>query len=217
MEELRNYLNSIRRDFMQHELNESSVEKTPLKQFSKWMEEAINAQILDPNAMVIATVDEGGKPSVRTVYIRDFNEEGIIFYTNFNSRKGKELSVNKNCSVLFLWEEVERQIRIEGTVEKVSDKISDEYFSARPRESQISAWASQQSEKIKSREELENKLAEYIEKFKDENVPRPPHWGGYLIKPNYFEFWQGRPNRLHDRVVYEKSNSNAWEIYRLNP
>jgi len=216
MEELRNYLNSIRRDFMQQELNESSVEKTPLMQFSKWMEEAINAQILDPHAMVIATVSEDGKPSARTVYIRDFNEEGIVFYTNFNSRKGKELSANKNCSVLFLWEEVERQIRIEGTVEKVAEKVSDTYFSARPRESQIGAWASQQSEKIKSREELENKLAEYTEKFKNQTVPRPPHWGGYLIKPIYFEFWQGRPNRLHDRVVYEKRNED-WSIFRLNP
>ncbi|NUM50811.1 MAG: pyridoxamine 5'-phosphate oxidase [Flavobacteriales bacterium] len=216
MEELRNYINSIRRDFMQRELNESSVEKMPIKQFAQWMAEAVDAQILDPHAMVIATANSNGKPSVRTVYIRDFNESGIIFYTNFNSRKGKELAENVDCSVLFLWEEVERQIRIEGKAEKVAEEISDAYFASRPRESQIGAWASQQSEKIKSREELEKKQKEYSQQFEGKEVPRPPHWGGYIIKPEYFEFWQGRPNRLHDRIVYEKKHS-LWEIYRLNP
>lgn len=216
MEDLRNYLNEIRRDFADKPLTELSVQKNPLLQFSTWFEEAVNAQLLDPYAMLISTVDEVGQPHSRVVYLRNISEEGMIFYTNYNSQKGKNISASNKIAITFFWVELERQIRIEGTVEKVTEELSDKYFAARPRESQIGAWASNQSETIKSREELEDNVKFFTEKYKDTTVPRPPHWGGYLVKPVKFEFWQGRPSRLHDRLVYTKNN-NDWVISRVAP
>lgn len=216
MEDLRNYLNQIRRDFADKPLEEQSVNDNPFLQFSVWFEEAVNAQILDPYAMLISTVDEIGLPHSRVVYLRSISDEGMVFYTNYNSQKGKNISASNKIAITFFWVELERQIRIEGTVKKVSEELSDKYFAARPRESQLGAWASNQSETIKNRAELEENLKHFTEKFKGVDVPRPPHWGGYIVEPTKFEFWQGRPSRLHDRLIYTKNN-NEWVISRIAP
>ncbi|MCO6500095.1 MAG: pyridoxamine 5'-phosphate oxidase [Vicingus serpentipes] len=216
MEELQNYLNSIRRDFADQPLDEKSVADNPFKQFEKWFEEAVNAQILDPYAMSLATVSYDDQPSTRIVYLRGISEEGFKFYTNYNSQKGKDLLENKKVALNFFWGELERQIRIEGEVEKLSKKESDVYFAGRPRESQIGAWASTQSSIIKNRKELEDKVRYYTEHYKDMDVPRPDNWGGYIVKPLRVEFWQGRPNRLHDRLVFSK-NETDWELNRFAP
>ena len=215
-EDIVNYLNEIRRDFAGKPLNEDSVNKNPMEQYTLWFEEAVNAQLLDPYAMSITTVNSSGQPSTRIVYMRGIKDEGFIFYTNYNSGKGKDLEQNKKVSLNFFWGELERQIRVEGEVVKVSDEDSDAYFSQRPRESQIGAWASSQSEELSDRNELEEKVAYYTEKFKDIDIPRPEHWGGYIVNPTKIEFWQGRPNRLHDRIVYTK-NGNDWKQSRLSP
>ncbi|MBX2959455.1 MAG: pyridoxamine 5'-phosphate oxidase [Flavobacteriales bacterium] len=216
MEDLRNYLNQIRRDFADKPLEEQSVNENPFLQFSVWFEEAVNAQLLDPYAMLISTVDEIGQPHSRVVYLRNISNEGMVFYTNYNSQKGKNISASNKIAITFFWVELERQIRIEGTVKKVREELSDKYFAARPRESQLGAWASNQSETIKNRAELEEKLKQFTEKFKGVDVPRPPHWGGYIVEPTKFEFWQGRPSRLHDRLIYIKNNSD-WVISRIAP
>lgn len=216
MEDLRNYLNQIRRDFADKPLEEQSVNDNPFLQFSVWFEEAVNAQLLDPYAMLISTVDEIGLPHSRVVYLRNISNEGMVFYTNYNSQKGKNISASNKIAITFFWVELERQIRIEGTVKKVSEELSDKYFAARPRESQLGAWASNQSETIKNRAELEENLKHFTEKFKGVDVPRPPHWGGYIVEPTKFEFWQGRPSRLHDRLIYTKNN-NEWVISRIAP
>ncbi|GAB4248232.1 MAG: pyridoxamine 5'-phosphate oxidase [Vicingaceae bacterium] len=216
VEEINSYINSIRRDFADKPLNEASVALNPFKQFEIWFEEAVGAQLLDPYAMNLCTVDKNGCPSVRTVYMRGISEEGIVFYTNYNSKKAKDISANPHVAVNFLWQPLDRQIRMEGIAQKVNAKTSDEYFKNRPRESQIGAWASNQSEEIKSREELIEKVKYYEKKFEGKDVPRPEHWGGFLIKLKKIEFWQGRPNRLHDRIVYLNQNS-SWIIKRLNP
>lgn len=216
-EEVSNYINQIRRDFAQQALDETQADKNPFEQLAKWMEEAINGQILDPYAMVISTVNAQQKPTSRVVYLRGIYQDGLAFYTNYHSNKGHDLSKNPHIAVNFFWAELERQIRIEGEVKKLSSAQSDEYFNARPRESQIGAWASSQSESIANRQTLEQKFASFEQQFANQTIiPRPPHWGGYLIVPNYFEFWQGRPNRLHDRIFYKKNNEN-WSLGRLMP
>lgn len=215
-EDLKNYLSEIRRDFAGKPLNEDSVEENPIDQFQIWMEEAINAQLLDPYAMSISTVADNGQPSTRIVYLRDIYPEGFIFYTNYDSQKGKNISINNKVALNFLWSELERQIRVEGEVEKLNKEASDAYFAKRPRESQIGAWASNQSQLIRNRQELEDKVTFYTDKFKGIPIPRPAHWGGYLVKPTKIEFWQGRPSRLHDRIVYTK-NGERWEQSRLCP
>jgi len=216
MEELQNYLNSIRRDFADQPLSEGSIAKDPFQQFSVWFEEAVNSQILDPYAMSLATVSFEEQPSTRIVYLRGISEEGFKFYTNYSSQKGKDLLENKKVALNFFWGELERQVRIEGEVEKLSKEESDEYFSTRPRESQISAWASVQSSYIKDRKELEDKVQYYTAHYKGMDVPRPDNWGGYIAKPNRIEFWQGRPSRLHDRLVFSKKEKK-WEVNRISP
>ncbi len=215
-EDITNYLNEIRRDFAGQPFDEDCVNKNPIEQFSVWFEEAVNAQLLDPYAMSISTVDFNGQPSTRIVYMRGIKDGGFVFYTNYNSSKGKDLTENNLVSLNFFWGELERQIRIEGEVERVSEDDSDTYFAQRPRESQIGAWASNQSEELTDRNALEKKVSHYTEKFKDVDVPRPEHWGGYIVKPTKIEFWQGRANRLHDRIVYTKSD-NDWKQSRLSP
>jgi pyridoxamine 5'-phosphate oxidase len=215
-EDIANYINEVRRDFSGKPLNESSVDKEPLNQFSLWFEEAVNSQILDPYAMSLTTVNSEGQPSTRIVYMRDINDYGFIFYTNYNSSKGKDLASNNKVALNFFWGELERQIRIEGVVEKVEKQVSDNYFAKRPRESQIGAWASSQSDTLEDRLALEMDVKFYTDKFEGIDIPRPDHWGGYIVKPKKIEFWQGRSSRLHDRIIYSKDGSD-WCKSRLFP
>lgn len=209
-----NTLNNLRKNYQKGELLESKVNPNPFKQFDKWFEEALSSNIYEPNAMILATAADN-RPSARVVLLKGFDENGFKFYTNYNSRKGKEISINPNAALLFYWMELERQIRIEGRIEKLSKEESLEYFNSRPLDSRYGSLASSQSEIIPDREYLEKKFSELKEKYGD-NPPMPDNWGGFILKPVLFEFWQGRPNRLHDRIVYEKKESN-WNIYRLSP
>ena len=216
MENLRLYINTLRHDFSKQSLSESDVDKNPILQFEKWFKEAVNAKVNEPNAMTVCTATKDGKPSARILLIRNFDENGFVFYTNYNSRKGLEIEENPYCSILFFWPELERQVRIEGVLQKQSREESDIYFQTRPRTSKLGAWSSPQSKIIESRKVLDEAYQKNSEKFPDEQVPRPEFWGGYLLKPNRIEFWQGRPSRLHDRIVYEKQNA-GWDIVRLAP
>lgn len=216
MEDLRNYLNSIRHDFAKETLDERDVIENPIFQFAKWFEEAVAAQVIDPNAMTLCSATKEGKPSARIVLLRNFSEIGFVYYSNYNSRKGSEIEENPNCALLFFWPELERQIRIEGVVQKQTPEESDLYFNSRPRESKLGAWTSEQSKKILNREVLNKEYEKIALQYQNENVPRPPHWGGYQLKPATIEFWQGRPNRLHDRILYTIENNN-WKIERLAP
>jgi pyridoxamine 5'-phosphate oxidase len=216
LEEVRNYINSVRRDFVAKPLTRKLLHEDPLEQFAIWMEEAVNAEILDPYAMCISTVGSDGKPSSRIVYWRDVEDGGFVFYTNYDSHKGREIEANPNVAICFHWTELERQIRIEGTVVKASPEVSDLYWSKRPHESQLGAWASAQSKAISGKEELQKGLDDAKAKFEGKDVPRPPHWGGYNVQPNRIEFWQGRPSRLHDRFAYSKKE-DIWKIEQLSP
>ncbi len=207
---------SLRLSYNQNELLEENVLSNPFQQFEKWFEEALSAQILEPNAMHLATVSEG-KPHGRIVLLKGFDERGFTFFSNYTSNKGQEIAENEYIALTFFWGDLERQIRIEGRIEKVSSQESDEYHNVRPRGSQIGAWVSNQSKVIDGRKPLEDSLLAYEKRFENsEPIPRPPHWGGYRVTPNSIEFWQGRPNRLHDRILYSK-NKNDWKIERLSP
>ncbi len=217
MEEVVNYLNSVRRDYAGQELTKTSVKENPFVQLSDWMEDAVNAKVFDPAAMILSTVDGEGKPSARTVLIRGERDNGIIFYTNYESKKGQDLINNPHVAITFLWVELDRQIRITGKAEKISYEDSHKYFSQRPRESQLSAIASPQSHVVDDRQALEDKYKSAESQFESmENIPCPENWGGFLVVADSFEFWQGRPNRLHDRVKYSKEGS-MWKITRLAP
>jgi pyridoxamine 5'-phosphate oxidase len=187
----------------------------PFELFSNWYAQAFKAECLEPNAFVLSTVDYKSHPSSRILYLKELINNKFVFYSNYQSHKGKDLAANPKASMLFFWPSLQRQVRIEGFCEKVSEETSDTYFKSRPRGSQIGAWASHQSDQLNDRKDLEKRLEMYAEKFPD-LVERPPHWGGYEIKPTLIEFWQGRPSRLHDRIVYELADGN-WEIYRKNP
>lgn len=190
----------------------------PILQFNLWFGEAVNAKVIEPNALILATVDSNAKPSARVVLLKDVDADGFVFYTNYQSKKAEELALNPNVALVFNWLELIRQVRIEGSVEKVSSERSEAYFQSRPLGSQIGAWASPQSKKVSSREELESLELEITKKFHDKEVlPKPPHWGGYKVKPSYIEFWQGRPNRLHDRIAYELNETGNWTRVRLAP
>lgn len=207
----------IRRDYMKEVLSENQVAQNPFRQFDLWWEEAMKADIDEVNAMTLATVSPDGKPSARIVLLKGYDDYGFVFFTNYDSKKGKELYENPQATLLFFWKELERQVRIEGICEKVSEAESDAYFYSRPEGSRIGAWASPQSEVIDSRDILDANLIELGKKFKDTPVTRPPHWGGYRIKPELMEFWQGRPSRLHDRILYLQENHSEWKIARLAP
>jgi len=197
-------------------LDEKDVDKDPSQQFKLWLQQAVESRIFEVQAMTLASVSSDGKPSSRIVYLREFDNNKYTFYTNYNSRKSKELIKNPFASVTFFWKELERQIRIEGTVEKASAEQSDAYYNARPYDSKIGAWASEQSNKLSSRKELEDKVEKLKAQFPPETIKRPDFWGGFVLNANYYEFWQGRQSRLHDRIAYELKN-NTWNISRLAP
>ncbi len=206
----------IRKDYKLRSLLESDVEPDPLNQFQLWWNEAIKSNIEEPNAMTLATSTKKGNPSARIVLLKGFTREGFVFFTNYESKKGNELKENPNACLVFFWKELERQIRIEGTVKKLAEKDSDDYFLLRPEQSRIGAWSSPQSKVIKNRNVLEETFLKYTQLFSDGSILRPPHWGGYIVKPVLIEFWQGRPNRLHDRLQYTLSN-DKWILERLAP
>lgn len=209
-------LEMMRREYAGIPLLEANVSADPIGQFLEWFDEAVEKIKTDPNAMILATSDPDGKPSSRTVLLKSFDEQGFVFYTNYESRKGRQILRNPNVSITFYWPELMRQIHIEGKAQKISDKLSDDYFATRPSSSKLSAWASSQSETVSSRKELEENLREMEKKFIGEEIPRPPNWGGFRVEPNRIEFWQGRLNRLHDRICYIKKENN-WEVKRLSP
>ena len=198
------------------ELTENNIDPNPFNQFSIWFNEVLKLDLMEPNAMILATASGEGIPSLRTVLLKKYDENGFVFYTNYESNKAKDLMENPNAEILFLWLELERQIRISGSVEKITSDHSEEYFHSRPTNSQIGAWASKQSSVIPNREYLEEKFREVAAKYKGGNIPLPPFWGGFILKPVKFEFWQGRESRLHDRICYRKK-SDEWEIVRLSP
>ncbi|WP_224086826.1 pyridoxamine 5'-phosphate oxidase [Nostoc sp. MS1] len=206
----------LRRDYTLEGLSETEVEPNPFIQFKKWFEQALAAQLPEPNAMTIATTTPDGKPSARMVLLKDFDERGFVFFTNYNSRKGQELAENPQAALVFWWAELERQVRILGRVEKVSESESDYYFESRPAKSRLGAWASNQSEIIASREILEQRMQELQDKYQNQEIPRPQHWGGLRVIPTEIEFWQGRSSRLHDRLLYTHVDG-SWEIQRLSP
>jgi pyridoxamine 5'-phosphate oxidase len=197
-------------------LDEKLISKNPIVQFNAWIKDAFLANVGEPNAMTLATVDSKGFPDARVVLLRAVDKKGFSFFTNYNSVKGRELR-NKKACLNFFWPELSRQVRIVGTVQKVSIKESEDYFNSRPRESQLSAWTSHQSEIVGSREELEKKYLLMENKFQNKKVPRPSYWGGYSIRPLTIEFWQGKQNRLHDRILFTRMKSGRWKIERLSP
>ncbi len=199
------------------ELLEGDLDPDPFKQFGKWYDDASEAGFVHPNAFTLATSAADGAPSVRMLLLKDFDENGFVFYTNSESRKGGELSRNPRASICFWWDKLERQVRLEGNVEKVPHSEADSYFASRPRGSQVGAWASHQSSVIVSREYLENRFREIEVEYEDREIPRPPYWNGYRLVPSSIEFWQGRPNRLHDRLRYRKTRGGDWLIERLAP
>jgi len=208
-------LHDIRKQYMFSSLDENSVLPDPIDQFELWLNEAIESKEMEPNAMVVSTVDEYLQPHSRMVLLKEITHEGFIFYTNYEGQKARQIAVNKRVCLLFFWPRLERQVRIEGIVEKISEAISTAYFLTRPIESRIGAWASPQSQVVRSKDFLDEQFKYYKQKF-GENVPKPPFWGGFVVKPVSIEFWQGRPNRLHDRLLYVSGLSD-WKISRLAP
>lgn len=208
------FLNESRKEYEKYTFDQENANQSPFIQFEDWFKFAKENALFEPNAMSISTC-VNHKPTCRIVLLKQFDDSGFVFFTNYKSKKAQEMDQNPSVAATFFWPNIERQIRIEGTVGRISSQDSDSYFQTRPRDSQLSAWASNQSEVIENRELLEKKLKQIEKKFPSE-IPRPDFWGGYKIIPNYFEFWQGRANRYHDRICYEKEQSD-WKLYRLNP
>ncbi len=212
-----NIPNQLRRDYTRGKLLESQLDPDPIVQFSKWFDEALKAQISQPNAVALATVGSEGAPSVRIVLVKSFDQKGLVFGTNYSSRKGRDIAQNPKASMVFFWEPLERQVRFDGPIEKTKRSESQQLFHARPREAQISAWASLQSDVVASRQALEKAQKLMASKFSHGPVPLPASWGGYRLKPATIEFWQGRAGRLHDRLVYLRQADGSWKIQRLQP
>ena len=208
---------SIRKEYKLKSLDEAAAAGNAIKQFDRWWQDAINSEIDEVNAFTLATAAADGKPSARIVLLKGYDEKGFVFFTNYQSHKGQELATNPQGCMVFFWKELERQIRIEGSIEKISAEESDEYYFSRPLSSQVGAWASPQSSVIKNREVIEDNVKKYEAQFAGSSISRPPHWGGYRLQPQAIEFWQGRPSRLHDRLLFTLLKKNEWKIERLAP
>jgi pyridoxamine 5'-phosphate oxidase len=207
----------IRRDYSHKSLTEKDADANAIKQFEKWWNEAIDSKIDEVNAMTLATASVDGLPSARIVLLKEFSENGFVFFTNYESYKAQQLAENPKACLVFFWKELERQVRITGLIQKINSTDSDEYFNSRPESSRIGAWASPQSRVIESRDWLDEKFNELVNKMEGTEIKRPPNWGGYIVKPVVIEFWQGRPSRLHDRIQYTLDESGSWKIERLAP
>jgi pyridoxamine 5'-phosphate oxidase len=207
----------LRRDYARATLSESDVDADPFRQFGRWFEEAQRAEVPEPNAMTLATASESGEPSARMVLLKGFDERGFVFYTDYRSRKAEELERNPRAALVLYWGELERQVRVGGTVSRVSAAESDAYYQSRPLGSRVGAWASHQSQPLDDRAALERRWAELAERYAAAGPPLPPHWGGYRVAPNEIEFWQGRRSRLHDRIVYLRDGESGWRPGRLSP
>jgi len=212
----RKSIQNLRREYKLNKLSEDSVHKNPIKQFEKWFKDILKLNLIGPNAMVLSTCDEKANPSTRVVLLKELSEKGFTFFTNYKSVKAKCLSKNSASSLLFFWPELERQVRIEGKIKKISKTESQKYFDTRPIESRLAAWASEQSSVIPDRDYLEKRFQKFKEQFKGKKIPMPKDWGGFILVPEYFEFWQGRENRLHDRICY-KRQKEKWKTFRLAP
>lgn len=211
-------LADLRENYKRDKLDESHCDSSPIRQFGKWFVEARASRLLEPNAMTLSTATPGGRPSGRIVLLKQFDEAGFVFYTNYHSRKGEELTVNPYAALTFFWAELERSVRIEGAVEKVSREQSERYFARRPQSSKIGAWVSRQSQVVESRTPIEKRFAELELEYADaEDIPTPEFWGGFRVIPDAIEFWQGRPSRLHDRLRYRKLSASEWHLERLWP
>ncbi|MBK7389678.1 MAG: pyridoxamine 5'-phosphate oxidase [Bacteroidetes bacterium] len=217
MDHIRDFVKNIRTDYNLDTLDINTVEANPIAQFAIWMKIAVDANVNEPNAFNLATIGNDGRPSSRVVLLRNFDYDGFVFFTNYQSHKGQDLDQNKWAALNFFWPELHKQVRILGKAEKVDVADSEEYFSTRPRESQLGAWVSEQSKHLSGRDELEQNLKNLTAQFEGKSIPRPAHWGGYRINPIEMEFWQGRPSRLHDRVKYELSTANNWKASLLYP
>ncbi len=210
-------LHHLRQTYNRHRLDDKEVADNPIVQFQRWFEEATNIEGIEPNAMMLGTIDEEGRLSSRVVLLKSFDEAGFIFYTNYNSRKAKAIAYHNQVSLTFFWEALERQVHIQGKAYKVPAEVSDQYFHERPYGHQIGAWVSPQSSIIPDRAYLEDRVKQFEQEFTPESIERPPHWGGYRVEIDRIEFWQGRPNRLHDRIEYRLDDQGRWENQRLAP
>ena len=207
----------LRQEYSLQQLNKKDAHPNPFEQFTLWFDQAVAAKLPEPNAMTLATATPDGKPSARMVLLKGYDERGFVFYTNYKSRKGQQLLANPWGAIAFWWTQLERQVRIEGQIEQVSAEESDAYFHSRPQDSQLGAWASEQSQVIDSREVLEQRLQQLKKEYETKTIPRPPYWGGFRLIPVAIEFWQGRPSRLHDRLLYQRTEEGSWMIQRLSP
>jgi pyridoxamine 5'-phosphate oxidase len=209
-------LRNLRRNYQKSELTEETLISDPFRMFNEWLKTAIQEEEAEPNAMILSTVDAKGNPDARVVLLKEMSADGLVFFSNYNSKKGKQIATNRNVAVVFFWSKTERQVRIRGKVEKIADDLSEEYFRTRPKESKLGAWASPQSRIIDDRKTLEENYALYEHLYESKEIRKPTHWGGYLIRPVNFEFWQGRTSRLHDRFEFSLSG-DEWIIHRLAP